>query len=108
MAVTFERGARFEELVFDPGAYGELIGHNCTGEPWATVPCSAGLALGGGELRFEYPGSADELVRMSKRERRKRVALPKFARVVLRGEELQRWWLPDTRMLPGDSIVVHL
>jgi hypothetical protein len=83
MTVTVDRGAVFEELVFGSDAYAELLGPGCTGMPWARVPCSPGLAMGG-EVTFRHDAE-------------------------LRSWPLT--WAPGTRpvvLLPGDSLTCHL
>jgi hypothetical protein len=115
MTVTVDRGAVFEELVFGSDAYAELLGPGCTGMPWARVPCSPGLAMGG-EVTFRY-GERDAsgaLVRLSRQARRELEARPTLLRIVVHDAELRSWpltWAPGTRpvvLLPGDSLTCHL
>lgn len=109
--MKLERSVRFEELVFRQDSAAELLGAGCTGEPWARVECSAGVAMGG-TVMFKRDGDPSELVRLSRAERTLRMALPAAVRIVVDGQELKRWSIAEQKivMLPGDAITltIHL
>lgn len=113
MAVKTHRAVAFSDLVFDQGAFVELLGPGCD-DDWARQACSSGLALGGAQVTFKRPGDTSALVRMSRAQRKASEARPEHVRVVLRGDELRRWPVPKMTggipvvLLPGDSLTITL